>query len=113
MTGRSRLEALVAAPLRIGTLVAAVVIAFGLAVAWGDAPDPRTPDTRSLLDLFAEGGGRAAIGAGLLVLTLIPVATLVAALVGFVRGSERRYVTVTATVLGLLAASVVASALLT
>lgn len=100
----------VAAVLRVGTLLAVAAVAAGLAAALlgaGPAPGP-TP----VLDLLAGGGADAIIAAGLLGLTLIPVAALGVALVALLGSGERSRAALTAVVLVLLASSLAVAVLI-
>jgi len=99
----------IALVLRIGTLVSIGVVAIGYLVGLVAGPGD---GQRPLVDLVADGGPPAIIGAGLLGLTLLPVAVLTAAGIGFARGGERGRLLTTLAVIGLLLVSLVAAALL-
>jgi hypothetical protein len=99
---------LVAAILRIGTLVA--VAALGSGLGWAILADPPPVADLTVLELMARGGPDAVIGLGLLALTLVPIAALAAAAYVFQRLGESRSLLVTIAVLVLLVASVIASA---
>jgi uncharacterized membrane protein len=62
---------------------------------------------RPLVDQLTSGGPVAVMAAGLLVLTLLPVAVVAAASVGFAQSGERRRLWTALLVLGLLLASIV------
>ncbi len=100
----------VAAALRVGTLLAVAAVAAGLIAALLGA-DP-TPGPTPVLDLLAGGGADAIIAAGLLGLTLIPVAALGVALAAFVGSGERSRAALTAVVLVLLASSLAVAVLI-
>lgn len=93
----------IAATLRIGTLVSTGLVALGYGSALlNDDPGPgRTP----LFEMLGAGGAWMAIGAGLLGLTLLPVAMLVVAAVGFHLRRERRMRLAAALVAALLLAT--------
>jgi hypothetical protein len=99
----------IAAVLRVGTVasIAAVAIGYTVLLASGDEPG-----TLPLLELVGAGGGAAAIGIGLLGLTLLPAGVLVVAAVGFMRRGERRNAVTALLVVGLLGAGLVAAILL-
>jgi hypothetical protein len=100
----------IASILRGGTIVA--VVAVGLGLAWAAvAPGPAATD-RSVVELIAAGGPDALISIGLLTLTLVPIAALIAAAWAFSRSGEGRAVAVTVLGLVLLVASLVVSAAL-
>lgn len=93
----------IAAVFRIGTLVAMVIVAggylLGLVTGKGEGQRP-------LVEQLSGGGSVAFIAAGLLALTLLPVAVLIAASIGFARTGERRQLTISLVALALLAASI-------
>jgi uncharacterized membrane protein len=94
----------IAAVFRIGTLVAMGIVAVGyVAGLVSGAGDGKRP----LVDQLTSGGSVAVVAAGLLVLTLLPVAVVAAASVGFARTGERRRLWTALLVLGLLLASIV------
>lgn len=94
--------------LRAGTLLAVAGVGIGLAwalIRGGEAaPAP-------LIDVLARGGPEALIGAGMLVLTLTPLAALAVATAWMWRAGERA--TMATVTLVMLSASLVAAALLT
>jgi hypothetical protein len=101
--------AVVASVLRFGTVVA--VAAIGVGLAWATlAGTPATTDL-TVVELVGRGGPDALVAIGLLALTLVPIAALVAAASVFLRLGERRALLVTVAVLLLLVASLVASSL--
>lgn len=102
-----RLASLIAAPLRIGTYVAIAVIGLGLALSFGSEADPARPPEVPFIETVGGGGAQAIIVTGLVLLSCVPVAGLLGALVGFARERERRYVVTTAAVLVLLPVSLV------
>ena len=77
----------VATVLRIGTVVS--VVALGIGLAWSFAGGTAHPNG-SVLELISGGGPDALIAAGLLALTLVPIAMLVAVASVFARFGERR-----------------------
>lgn len=86
--------------LRIGTVLAVGALAAGLVLVLIDgAPEP---GTRPLVELVMRGGGDALVAVGLLGLTLVPVAVVVTAAIGFGRSGDRRALWISALVLGLL-----------
>jgi len=99
----------IALVLRVGTYVAIGIVGIGYAVGLlagsGEGQRP-------LVDLIGAGGAPAIIGAGLLGLTLLPVAVLAAAGIGFARGGERGRLLTTLAVIGLLLVSLLAAAIL-
>lgn len=100
----------IAAVLRLGTLAAVVAIAIGylMLLASGDAPG-----TQPLLELLPAGGGGAVVGIGLFGLTMLPVAVLTVAAVGFWRRGEQREMALSLLVLALLVGGAVAGAIVT
>lgn len=97
----------IAAVFRIGTLVAMGIVAagylMGLVIGSGDGKRP-------LLELLTGGGPVAVVAGGLLVLTLLPVAVVIAAAIGFARSGERQRLWTAVLVLVLLLASIVTAA---
>ena len=89
--------------LQLGTLAAIglVAVGYGWAVLTGDA----RPDAAPVLDELRHGGGDAMMALGLLTLTLVPVAVVIAAVVAFVRAGERRMAGTAFIVLALLLGS--------
>lgn len=102
-----RLGSPIARILRDGTLVAVAVVAVGYIVGLIAAGDG--PGTIPMLDLLGDGGPDALIGAGLLVLTLLPVGVLAAAVIGFARLGERSNMVTSLLTLTLLIGSLVAA----
>lgn len=99
----------IAGVLRIGTLVAAAVIAVGYVIGLvGGVGDGQRP----LLELIGGGGSLSVLGIGLLAMTLLPVGVLGAASIGFARSGERGRMLTSLAALGLLLASLAAAALL-
>lgn len=97
-----------ATALRAGTLLA--VAGVGLGLAWALMGDHVAAPAAPLLDVLIGGGPDALIGAGMLALTLTPLAALGVAATSMWRGGERA-VTPTVTLL-MLAASLLGAALL-
>jgi len=100
----------VAAVLQGGTIVAVVAIAIGL--AWALLSGSDAPAHETAVELIAQGGPDAVIAIGLLALTLIPVAMLLASASVFAQSRERRPLVVTMVVVLLLVASLVAAAVI-
>ncbi len=99
----------IAAVFRLGTLVAMAIVGAGylLGLAGEDSKGQQP-----LLDQLSGGGSEAVIAAGLLALTLLPVAVVIAAAIGFARTGERRSALTAITVLALLLASIVTAAII-
>jgi hypothetical protein len=100
----------VAAVLQGGTILSVVAIAIGL--VWAVLTGSEAPVDETAVELIAHGGPDAVIAVGLLALTLIPVAMLLAAASVLAELRERRPLVVTALVVLLLVASLVAAALI-
>lgn len=98
----------IATVLRIGSLIAIGIVGLGyvagLLSGFGDGQRP-------LVALLVGGGPTSIVGAGLLGLTLLPVAVLVAASIGFAQSGERGRMLTSMAVLVLLIASLAAAAL--
>jgi uncharacterized membrane protein len=107
-----RLEALVAVPLRVGMLAAVALVAIGLVMSWLAPGDPSPADHAPLIETILAGGAPAVTSLGLLLLTLVPLAVAIGAVIGFWRAGERRYLVGSAVVAGLLVASLLVSLLL-
>lgn len=105
-----RLGPWVAATLRGGTLLAIVLVVAGM--AWTLAAGGAGAGGRPVLEQIGEGGGDAVTALGLLVLTLVPPATVVMAALAFARSGERRMVAATLLVTVLLVASLGAAVVL-
>lgn len=99
----------IAAVFRIGTVVAMGIVAIGylmgLVSGTGEGRQP-------FVDQLSGGGSVAVIAAGLLVLTLLPVAVVAAASIGFAQARERRPLMTALLVLALLVASIVTAAVI-
>jgi uncharacterized membrane protein len=99
----------IATVFRLGTVIAMAIVvvgyAWGLVRGTGDGQQP-------LLDQLRGGGPEAVIAAGLFALTLLPIAVVIAAGIGFARGGERNRMLTSAAVLGLLLVSLAAAAIL-
>jgi len=94
------------AVLRLGAGVAVVLIGIGTLA--GLAGRDGAPTGNGFVGELSGGGAGSIVSLGLLVLVLTPVAALAAAVAGFVRQGERRYVVAAGVVLGLLVASLAA-----
>jgi uncharacterized membrane protein len=99
----------IAAVFRIGTLVAMGIVAIGyltgVVIGKGEGGRP-------FVDQLSGGGSVAIIAVGLLVLTLLPVAVVAAASIGFAQSGERRRLMTALLVLALLLASIVTAAVI-
>jgi hypothetical protein len=104
-------RALVARPLRYGTLAAVAIIGLGLLASLGQ-PLEIGRDRVPLIDAAAAGGASAIIAIGLLLLCLVPLAVALAAAAAFARRGEPRYLASSLLVIALLAASLLVPALL-
>lgn len=93
----------VSGALAIGSLLSAAVLAIGLA-AWvlSGARHAGTPDAAEWLPRLGRLEPSAIMFAGLALVTLIPVAQLVAALAAFARQRDWRHTAVTAGVLAVV-----------
>lgn len=93
----------IATTLRLGTVLTVAVVATGylVALATGDPGTGAVP----LTDLIGSGLAPALLGTGLFGLTLLPIAMLTVAAVGFARRGERRMLGVSVGVAILLVAS--------
>lgn len=111
-TGTDRLERLVALPLRAGTVAAVALVAIGFVMRLAGWRDPTPGNHAPLVDTILAGGPSAATSLGLLLLTLVPLAVAIGAVIGFWRAGERRYFAGSAIVTGLLVASLLVSLLL-
>lgn len=107
---RDRLGPPIARVLRGGTLVAVAVVAVGYVLGLVAGADG--PGTIPMLVLLGNGGADALIGAGLLVLTLLPLAVLAVAVIGFARSGERSDMVTSLLTLALLIGSMVAAVLI-
>ena len=107
-----RLETLVAVPLRAGMLAAVALVAIGLVLGWLAPSAPPAAEGAPLVDTILAGGAPAVTSVGLLLLTLVPLAVAIGAVIGFWRSGERRYLAGSAVVAGLLIASLLVSLLL-
>lgn len=115
-------DALLAAVLRAGVVISALVVGFGGALFvvrhGGERPSYHVfrgepGDLRSLAGITANalrGGGRGLVQLGLLLLIATPVARVVFSVVGFIRERDWLYVVVTLIVLALLSYSLLQSA---
>jgi hypothetical protein len=88
--------------------VVAIGVGYLMLLVSGDAAG-----TQPLLELLPDGGGGAVVGIGLFGLTLLPVAVLTVASIGFWRRGERREMALSLLVLALLVAGTVAGAIVT
>jgi uncharacterized membrane protein len=107
-----RLETLVAVPLRVGMLAAVALVAIGLVMSWLAPSQAPSPEHAPLIETLLAGGAPAVTSLGLLLLTLVPLAVAIGAVIGFWRAEERRYLVGSAIVAGLLVASLLVSVLL-
>ena len=87
------LETWIGRELRVGSVVSTALLAIGVVVYIA----------------FASRVGWALIHAGLLIVLVTPVARVLVSMAGFVQQRDWRFVLMTAAVLGVLAASVVAA----
>lgn len=106
-----RLGTRIAMILRTGTLVAVAMVSVGFVLSLVSGGEG--PGARPIGELLAVGGADALTTAGLLVLTLLPLAVLVVAAVTFAAERERRYLLSSLATLALLVGGLVAAALLT
>jgi uncharacterized membrane protein len=109
-----KLESMIAAILRVGVLISAIVVgasgAFYLAVHHADPPRYRTfkmvaPDLRSIGGIVTSAAHLqtdAMIQLGLLLLIATPIARVALAVVGFYLDGDRLYVGVSLVVLAIL-----------
>lgn len=109
--GTRLLTAGIAATLRHGTLVTIGLVAAGY--AWVLLTGDPGPGRASLGEVLAAGGPWPLVGLGLLGLTLVPVAMLAVAAIGFHLRGERRMRLAATLVAALLLATLAAAALLT
>jgi hypothetical protein len=100
----------VAAVLRVGTLAAIAMVAIGY--AWAVATGERHLEAAPVVDEIAAGGGDGLAAVGLLTLTLVPPAMLVAAAVALARARERRMAIAAVVVAALLVGSLAVAAVL-
>jgi hypothetical protein len=108
--GRGGSWGLIASILRAGTVIAVGTVAIGL--VWATLAGTPASTDLTVVELIAAGGPDALVAAGLLGLTLVPIAALAAAASVFLRLGERRPLLVTGAVLILLGASLVASVII-
>ena len=100
----------IAAILRVGTILAVLVIGIGFLVASMTGLPSR--GARPLTDYVTRTGPDTPIAIGLVGLTLLPLVVLAFAARGFARSGERERLVTTLVVLALLAASLVVSVLI-
>jgi uncharacterized membrane protein len=98
----------IAAILRVGTILAVIVIGIGFVVASMTGLPSR--GARPLPELVLRAGPDAPIAVGLFALTLLPVATLAYAAFVFARHGERQRLLTTLAVLGLILAGLAVAA---
>lgn len=108
---RTELARLVSVPLRVGTVLAVLLIAVGMLLGLGDGGTTGSSG-EPLIKTISAGGWPALISLGLLLLTLVPIAVTTGAVIGFARGGERRYLVASAVVAVLLMASLAVPVLL-
>jgi uncharacterized membrane protein len=97
--------------LSVGTTLAIGTVAVGV-VAGLVTGDASLPAGGGLAAQIAAGRPASIVALGLLLLTLTPIAQLLAAVAAFARQGERRYAAVSAAVLGLLVIGIAAAAIL-
>jgi len=102
----------VSGTLSVGTALAIGTVALGV-VAGLVTGDASLPAGGGLAAQIAAGRPASIVAVGLLLLTLTPIAQLLAAVAAFARQGERRYAAVSAIVLGLLVIGIAAAAILT
>jgi uncharacterized membrane protein len=107
-----RLARLIAAPFRLGTVVAVGLVAVGLVLRWLGVWRVVPAEHAPLVETIVGGGAVAIISVGLLLLTLVPLAVAIAATFGFRSTGERRYLVGSAVVTVLLVGSLLVSAIL-
>jgi uncharacterized membrane protein len=107
-----RLKTLVAVPLRAGTLAAVALVAIGLVMSWIAPGEEPAAERAPLIDTILAGGAAAVVSIGLLMLTLVPLAVAIGAVIGLWRAGEHRYLVGSAVVAGLLVVSLLVSAVL-
>jgi uncharacterized protein DUF1634 len=100
----------IAAILRVGTVLAVLVIGIGFVVASMTGLPSR--GGRPLTEYVTRSGPDAPIAVGLLGLTLLPIIVLVYAARWFAESGERDRLVTTLVVLGLLVASLVVAVLI-
>jgi hypothetical protein len=100
----------IAAILRIGTVLAVLVIGIGFLVASMTGLPSR--GSRPLIEYVTDSGPDSQIAVGLFALTLLPLVTLAYAARVFARDGERGPLWTTLLVLALLVASLVVAAVL-
>ncbi len=108
-TAEDRLETLVTVPLRLGILAAIALVAAGLVMSWIEPSEPPAAEHAPLIDTILLGGAAAVMSVGLLMLTLVPLAVAIGAVVGFWRAGEHRYLVGSTVVAGLLVVSLLVS----
>jgi uncharacterized membrane protein len=96
-------------PLRAGSLAAVALVAIGLVMSWIAPGEKPAPEHAPLIDTIVAGGAAAVVSIGLLMLTLVPLAVAIGAVIGFWRAGERRYLVGSAVVAGLLVVSLLVS----
>lgn len=84
-----------------GGLAAVLLLAMGVVIRLVIG-EPEPPPGTSLVDVLRDGGAASIVAAGLLGLSLVPIAELAVAAVAFGRSREHRYLLITVVVLGLL-----------
>jgi len=121
MNDEARLEQLIGTLLRSGVIVAAAVAALGGIVylarhgfepAYYGVFHGEAQDLRSVHGILHDAlllRGRAVIQLGILLLIATPIARVALTLVGFAIMRDRRYVAITAVVLGMLLYSLIGS----
>lgn len=100
----------IAAILRVGTVIAVIVIGVGFVVA--SMTGLPSQGGRPLTDFVTNGGPDAPIAVGLFGLTLLPLITLGYAARVFARGGERGRLATTLVVIALLGTSLLVASLI-
>lgn len=103
----ARLRASVATTLRIGMLLAVACIGVGIVagLVTGDGLD--VDESQGLAGALLAGRPGSIVLFGVLLLTLTPVAQMIASAIGFGRAGDRRYLLIALVVLALLLGSLV------
>lgn len=100
-----RLRRSISTTLRVGTALAVACIAVGIAVGVISGTGLDVDESRGPVTALLEAKPGSIVLLGVLLLTLTPVAQLVAAVAAFGRDGERRYLGIALVVLALLVAS--------
>jgi uncharacterized membrane protein len=111
-SGPDELARWVSRTLSVGTALAIGTIALGV-LAGLVSGDASVPPGLGLGPQIGAGRPASIVALGLLLLTLTPIAQLLAAIAAFARQGERRYAAISGTVLGLLVIGIAAAAIFT